>query len=290
MKNVRDSVVLLLSFFSIVFGIAQVEGFEDNILNFQAAFFIMMALATILGVLGPSQFETSLYSYIIAWAIIYTLVWWSYWRFLPNPRNVQELGIQFLLIEIAAGLAYTLGQNIAQVDALLKGLSASTYPNRALSIEAAHDRIDIEITRSRRYNRPLSVLILEISQIDEEDKNFAIIQKDLLKRFTLAKIGQILGNYARQTDLILDDQPEHFVIVCPETDQQTITVLADRIRAAIKEQMNTWVMWGTASFPNEALTFDDLLNTARERISRSDTAVEVSSPVLEENEIHNKTI
>ena len=290
MKNVKDSVILLLSFLSIVFGIAQVEGFEDNILNFQAAFFIMMALATILGVLGPSQVKVSLFSYIIAWAIIYALVWWSYWRFLPNPRSVQELGVQFLLIEIAAGLSHSLGQSIAQVDFLLDGLSASTYPNRALSIEAAHDRIDIEITRSRRYNRPLSVLVFEISQVDEKDKNVEVIQKDLLKRFALAKVGQILGNYARQTDLILDDQPEHFIVVCPETDHQTITVLADRIRMAIREQMNTWVTWGTASFPNEALTFDDLLNTARERISRSGTPVEVLSPVLEENETHNKGI
>ncbi len=64
MKSLRDSIVLLLAFFSIVFGIAQVEGFENNVLNFQAAFFIMLAGATVLGVLGPSRIKISLYSIV----------------------------------------------------------------------------------------------------------------------------------------------------------------------------------------------------------------------------------
>jgi GGDEF domain-containing protein len=266
-----------------VFGVAQVEGFENNVLNFQAAFFIMLAIATIIGVLGPSRINVSMYSYLLAWTIIYLLTWILYWRYLPNPRNAQELGVQFLLIEIAAGLAHTIGQNIAQVDNLLEGLSASTYPNRTLNLSAAQDRISTEIQRSRRYNRPLSVLVLEFDQAEENDPKTELVQKDLLKRFTLAKIGQIIGSHARQTDLILDDQAEHFIIVCPETDQKASKVLASRIRNAVREQMNTWVMWGAASFPNEALTFDDLLATAFQRIPRSGTPVEISSPSIEES-------
>jgi len=290
MKNLRDSIILLLSFFSIVFGVAQVKGFEDNILNFQAAFFVMLAIATIVGVLGPSRVQISIYSYIIIWAIIYVLVWVLYWRELPNPRNIQELGVQFLLIEIAAGMAHAIGQNIAQVDYLLDGLSACTYPNRTLNLAAAQDRISTEIQRSRRYNRPLSVLALEFEHVNEgEDNKSELIQKDLLKRFTLAKIGQIIGNHARQTDLIIDDQAEHFIIVCPETDQKASKVLANRIRNAIQEQMDAWVMWGAASFPNEALTFDDLLATAFQRIPRSNKEVEIAaaSPTLEETAIHD---
>ena len=195
--------------------------------------------------------------------------------------------IQFLLIEIASGLAYAIGKNIDQVEHLLEGLSASTYPNRTLNLAGARDRISTELTRSRRYNRPLSVLILEFNPISQGNKTEEIVQRDILKRFTFAKTGQLLGDYARQTDLILDDHSDHFIIVCPETDYQATKILADRIRIAVKEQMNAWVMWGTASFPNEALTFDDLLATARERISRSGTQVESSAPILEETEVHS---
>jgi GGDEF domain-containing protein len=268
-KSLRDSIVFLLAFFSIVFGIAQMEGFETNVLNFQAAFFIMMAVATILGVLGPSRVKISIYSYLLLWTIFYVIIWAVYWRFLPHPRNLQELGIQFLLIEIGAGLSHVIGQNLSQVENLLEGLSSRTYPNRTLELAAARDRVSAELTRSRRYNRPLSVLVLEFNNEEHEDKKTQIVQKDLLRRFTFAKVGQILGDLARQTDLILDDKTEHFIIVCPETDYQAVSILASRIRSAVKEQLHAWVNWGTASFPNEALTFDDLLKTAHNHIHRS---------------------
>lgn len=285
MRNLRNSLVVLLAFLSIVFGIAQVQGFENNVLNFQAAFFVMLAAATVLGVLGPSRVQISLYSYILVWAILYVVVWAVYWRFLPDPRNVQELGIQFLLIEIGAGLAHTVGVNIAQVDRLLEGLSSRTYPNRTLDIHDARDRISAELTRSRRYNRPLSVLVLEFSDIEKSDKKEQLVQRDLLKRFTFAKIGQILGDYARHTDLILDNRAEQFIIVCPETDYQAVAILAERIRRAVKEQLHAWIKWGTASFPNEALTFDDLIHTAHDRISRSDGASDVDVSVSEQPEV-----
>lgn len=289
MRDLRNSVVLLILYFSIVLGIAQVEGFENNVLNFQAAFFVMLAIATALGVLSPARVQISLYGYIFIWAVVYALVWTFYWRFLIEPRSIQELGVQFLLIEISAGLSYAVGQNISSIDSLLEGLSSSTYPNRTVDMKEARDQINTELTRSRRYNRPLSVLILEFEKANEESKSIEAVQKDLLKRFTLAKVGQILNEHARQTDLIMDDQTEHFIIVCPETDYQATEILAGRIRQAVKEKLGAWVMWGTASFPNEALTFDDLLNTARGRISRSGTPVEFS-PTLTEIEVPRKQV
>ncbi len=276
MKSLRDSIVVLLVFLSIVFGIAQVEGFENNVLNFQAAFFVLLALATVLGVLASSRIVFSMFSYLIFWAILYVVVWAVYWRFLPHQRSLQELGVQFLLIEISAALSYIVGKNIAQVDKLLEGLSSRTYPNRTLDLSAARDRVTVELTRSRRYNRPLSVLVLEFRDDEKEDKKTQLVEEDLLKRFTFAKIGQILGDIARQTDLILDDKAERFIIVCPETDYQAMATLVDRIRTAVKKQLHTWVNWGTASFPNEALTFDELLQTAHSRIPRSAVDFEVS--------------
>lgn len=281
MKDLRNSVILLLSYFSLVFGIAQVEGFENNILNFQAAFFIMLAVATILGVYGPSRLRISLFMYILQWAFIYALVWGFYWRFLDSLRNIQELGVQFILIEIAAMLAYIVGQNIAQIDHLLDGLTANTYPNRTMNIDDASDRISTELTRSRRYDRPLSVLAVEFGQMGENDLAIEAVKEDILKSFAFAKVGEILNEEARQTDLILGDHSNHFVIVCPETDHQETMILADRIQDAIKEKMDTKVKLGTASFPSEALTFDDLLDTARKRVAHTFRPAENSPELVE---------
>jgi GGDEF domain-containing protein len=269
MKDLRNSVILLLSYFTVVLGIAQVEGFENNILNFQAAFFVMLAVTSILGVFGPSRLRISLFLYVLHWAFIYTLVWGFYWRFLGSPLNFQELGVQFLLVEIAAVLAYIVGQNIAQIDKLLDGLTATTYPNRTLNLEDAHDSISGEMMRSRRYNRPLSVLAIEFEQTGSNELVFEAVRKDILKSFTFAKIGEIINDQARQTDLIVADHSDHFVIVCPETDHQETMIFAERIRQAINVELSTKVVLGAASFPSEALTFDDLLDTARKRVAQT---------------------
>jgi len=95
------------------------------------------------------------------------------------------------------------------------------------------------------------------------------IQHDLLSRFTTARVGQIIDDRIRQTDLVLKDYKGRFVVLCPETDFASASLLAKRISQAIEERISLRVLWGAASFPEEALTFDDLLQKARERLVHS---------------------
>jgi GGDEF domain-containing protein len=92
------------------------------------------------------------------------------------------------------------------------------------------------------------------------------IQHDLLNRFTSARVGQIIDDRIRQTDLVLRDRRGRFIILCPETDLENASSLAQRIAQAVKDRTSLHVLWGAAAFPEEALTFDDLLQKARERL------------------------
>lgn len=267
MTDLRNSVFLLITFLIVVFGISNVQSFEDNVLDFHPAFFIMLTLAAFGGILIPSKI--SIYFYIGLWAVIYALVWVYYFRVIPDPRNAQELGVQFLLIEISAGLSYFVGRQVQQIDALVRGLSISAYPNRTMDIKAGREIINTEVTRSRRYKRPFTTLVLKLEFVDKKNDspNNESIHQDLLRRFALAKMGQIINEFARQTDLIFSDQFDRFILLCPETDTQKATVLAERISKTVNEKMDASVAWGAASFPHDALTFDDLIELADRRMS-----------------------
>jgi GGDEF domain-containing protein len=65
---------------------------------------------------------------------------------------------------------------------------------------------------------------------------------------------------------VLRDRRGRFIILCPETDLENASLLAKRISQAVKERISLRVLWGVAAFPEEALTFDDLLQKARERL------------------------
>ena len=267
MTDLRNAVFLLIAFLIVVFGISSVQTFEDNVLDFHPAFFIMLTLAAFGGVLIPSVI--SIYVYIGMWTVIYVLVWVFYFRLIPDPRNAQELGVQFLLIEISAGLSYFVGRHVQQIDALVRGLSIGAYPNRTIDIKAGREIINTEVTRSRRYKRPFTTLVLKLKFVDKKNDSpdNEPIQRDLLRRFALAKMGQIINEFARQTDMIFSDRFDRFILLCPETDSEKSTVLAERISKTVSEKMDAWMVWGAASFPQDALTFDDLVELANRRMA-----------------------
>ncbi len=111
------------------------------------------------------------------------------------------------------------------------------------------------------------------------------IQHDLLSRFTSARVGQIIDDRIRQTDLVLRDYKGRFIVLCPETELASASLLAKRISQAIKERTSLRVLWGIAAFPEEALTFDDLLQKARERLTLSTPVSSEAVAVVESNRL-----
>ncbi|MBI5932770.1 MAG: hypothetical protein HY867_03595 [Chloroflexi bacterium] len=268
MSNLKNSIAFLFFYVILVFGIAQVRFIEDNVLNFEPAFFILVSLAVLSGLYFPISSRFTIYPYLMTWAAFYGLVWLFYWRTHIPALNAQLLGIQFLLVIIGAGLSYDVGRHLDGISALLEGLSASTYPNRTLEIKNAEDRISAELTRSRRYHHPLSLLLVELDKKSEAGDAKAIkgVQKDLLHRFAVARIGQIISDRARETDLVLRDRAGRFLLLCPETNSENSLLFGDRIRRAVMESMGADVNWSFASFPEDALTFEELVEFAEHRL------------------------
>ncbi len=278
MKNLTNSIILLLGYLFLVLGLAQIRSFETHVVYFQAAFFVMMTLAVFAGIVPLGRYRPPLYSFLVLWMVVYLLTWEFYWRSQASPPGASEVAIQFLLLEVAAGLAHNVGSALAEFDTLFDGLSSQMYPNRTLELSSAGDRIQAELTRSRRYSRPLSVLVIQVKGESAEKYHgrFERLETDLFQRFTMAKVGQIINGQARQTDLIMRDTAGRFVILCPETDAGECSNLAVRICKGVEEDLGDQVAWGIASFPEDTLEFNDLLKRALQRVESGDKA---ESPV-----------
>lgn len=276
MKNLTKSIILLLGYLFLVLGLANVKYFEMHIVYFQAAFLIMMTAAVFAGVLPLGRYRPPLYSFLVIWMIIFLLTWEVYWSHVSSPPGASELAIQFLLLEVAAGLAHNVGSALAEFDILFDSLSSQMYPNRTLDMASAGDRVQAELTRSRRYSRPLSVLIVKVIEVKKETYRgrFERLEDDLFQRFTLAKVGQIINGQARQTDLIMRENSGRFVILCPETDSRDCTNLAERICKNVNEDLGEKVEWGIASFPEDTLEFNDLILKASQRLDGSEKPLE----------------
>lgn len=256
-------------YLAVIFVLGQADYADRPIINFANYFYLAVMVAVPLTLFFPTVSRLSAYVPLAIWAVVYlALVQFIDRAYSAGKGELSVLVLEFILLEVGVWLAHRLAVQISHAESIMDALALSAFPNRAHDIESENQRIKIELTRSRRYHRPLSVLVVQLTSVDDPNARELLkgVQHDLLSRFSSARVAQIIDDRIRQTDLVLRDHRERFVILCPETDFRNASLLARRISQAIKERTNQQVLWGVASFPEEALTFEDLLHKARERL------------------------
>ncbi len=89
--------------------------------------------------------------------------------------------------------------------------------------------MDREVNRSSRYNRPLSLILIDIDHFKQINDTFGHQRGDQV----LKQIGRIIRNAIRKPDIASRYGGEEFAVVLPETDLRGASVLAERIRKCI---------------------------------------------------------
>jgi GGDEF domain-containing protein len=271
MTNLKRSFFWAALYLALIFVLGQTDYTGRPIINFASYFYLAVMVAVPVTLFFPSVSKASTFVPLLIWAGIYMFLL----RIIPREQSAEAsdfavIILEFLLLEVGVWFAHQLAIQISNAESVMDALALSAFPNRAHEIDSENERIKIEITRSRRYHRPLSLVVIESESEDEKNSREMLksIQHDLLNRFNSARIGQIIDDRIRQTDLVLRDHRGRFIILCPETDLANAILLGGRISRAIKERTDHHVLFGAAGFPEEALTFEDLLLKARERLSR----------------------
>lgn len=275
-------------YLAVIFVLGQADYADRPIINFANYFYLAVMVAVPLTLFFPSISRTSPYVPLIVWAGVYLALLQFIDRSLSASK--EELSIvvlEFVLLEVGVWLAHRLALQISHAESIMDALALSAFPHRAHDIEAENQRIKIELTRSRRYHRPLSVLVIQFEPEDDKVtmEMLKSVQHDLLSRFTFARVAQIIDDRIRQTDLVLRDHKGRFIVLCPETDLPNASLLAKRIAQAIQERTSLGVLWGVAAFPEEALTFEDLLQKARERLIHTMSVPEEAVAVVESQQM-----
>jgi GGDEF domain-containing protein len=271
MTNLKRSFFWAAFYLAVIFVLGQADYTGRPIINFASYFYLAVMIAVPVTLFFPSISNTSTYIPLLVWAGVYMVLL----RIVPRNLSAETtdfavIVLEVILLEIGVWFAHQLAIQISKAESVMDALALTAFPNRAHDIDSENQRIKLEFTRSRRYHRPLSLVVVEAETEDEKTMREMLksVQHDLLNRFSSARIGQIIDDRIRQTDLVLRDHKGRFIILCPETDLKSAILLGRRISHAIMERTNQNVLLGTAAFPDEALTFDDLLQKARERLSR----------------------
>lgn len=265
MSVLKRSIFGLAIYLAAIFVLAQFDYSDSPIIDFAKYFYFIVMVAVPVTVFFPLTSKVSAVVPLIIWGSIYFVMLQTLDRTASAPNTTFPIILlEFILLMIGVWMAYQLADGISHAESVMSAMALSAFPNRTQNIAEASEKIKVEITRSRRYHRPLGLLVLQLNLTKAGDASRVIssIQHEISSRFSFARIGQVVDEHVRQTDMVFHDKYSRLIVLCPETNNEDSRILAARISEIVYEKTGVKVEWGFATFPDDALNFDDLVDKA----------------------------
>ncbi|MDZ7266780.1 MAG: sensor domain-containing diguanylate cyclase [candidate division KSB1 bacterium] len=177
-------------------------------------------------------------------------------------------------IELLQKIANQTGQVIEKIHVYheTRELSITDELTGAFNRRYFNQRYETEFMRALRYNRPLSVIMLDIDHF----KKFNDTHGHLLGDKVLKMVAQVLEGSLRKADLLARYGGEEFVIVLPEINKEKGRKVAEKLRRAIERTIfpkaetqplgQITISLGLASFPEDTEEGHVLLALADEAL------------------------
>ena len=178
--------------------------------------------------------------------------------YLPLDRKTEKGRIQLLLRDITEEVT------LATTDPLTS-IYNRRYMNEFLAKEAE---------RSRRTDRGFAVSITDVDDFKKINDTYGHLSGDIV----LKKIVRAMISCIREYDTVGRYGGEEFLIILPEIDKRTATLVCNRLRRNIEEleievmegeKITVTVSFGIASFQEDGVLPEDLLVKADERLYKA---------------------
>jgi diguanylate cyclase (GGDEF)-like protein len=132
----------------------------------------------------------------------------------------------------------------------------------------------MEVARAKRYNRPLSLVLLDIDHFKRINDDFGHEVGDN----ALQRIGRAVRHTFRNTDSACRYGGEEFALIFPETPKDEGAKLAERLRVLVESlppnaevPRSLTASFGVACFPDDAESIPDLIRAADRALYQAKT-------------------
>lgn len=182
-----------------------------------------------------------------------------------DDRIVLEAVAHELVVAVENAQLYKLIRQQAITDELT-GLHNYRY---------LHQRLDEEIERARRYEKDLSLLMIDV----DDFKGFNDRNGHMAGDRALRELGKVMSSVVREVDVVCRYGGEEFSIVLPETDATGAFVTAAKVLDAVAShdfadsgsvsRQHITVSIGLATYPTHALDKEMWLKMADDALYRA---------------------
>jgi diguanylate cyclase (GGDEF)-like protein len=125
------------------------------------------------------------------------------------------------------------------------------------------EALSSEWKRASRSGRPFSVVLIDLDKFKEVNDSLGHLEGDLV----LARVGRLLEQKCRQSNVVARYGGDEFIILMPETGIEQAQALAERLRVWVAtdptlEEHHITGSFGVASFPVHGFSIEDLIRVA----------------------------
>ncbi|HEU5057472.1 MAG TPA: EAL domain-containing protein [Kofleriaceae bacterium] len=159
----------------------------------------------------------------------------------------------------------------AELERVTRDLEVLSYRDALTGLynhRAFQERLREELARSRRYNKPLSLLYCDIDDFARINAELGYQTGDaVLRRLAEVLTASDSSGRLRESDVAARFGGEEIVILLPETSKEGAAIKAERLRAAVEQaafpgERSIRISIGLAGFPDDAGTSSDLVRSA----------------------------
>jgi diguanylate cyclase (GGDEF)-like protein len=163
---------------------------------------------------------------------------------------------------VVAGITMFAFRHLQRTQRELHDLAVHDPLTRVLNARSFADRLTTELSRNRRYKRPLSLLYLDIDNFKALNDSRGHQTGDAALRL----VADAMRRAVREVDVVGRMGGDEFAVLMPETDgalaQGAAARLAEGIRTAFDGTPALSASIGVVSFRDTAATTDEVLRRA----------------------------
>ncbi len=265
MKKLRLWIVVLVIWLILIFNVERI----NSPVNIRSHTYIFIVVAAIITLITPRLQSIPLLLLLLA--PVPAFLWFKafmesgpWYENLMRGYALPVTLTQISVIILTGLLTRQINRGLQEFEDVIAKITFGRVGQPPRPFAEGQGAMYSEVKRARRYQRPLAVIALKV---DDQMINLALpkivqeVQQSMLKEFLLASIARTINENTYDFDTIaLHDNC--FVVVLPEAPAEQIPMIAQRLEKALKENLDVKLAVGMASFPNDAVTFEKLIEVA----------------------------
>ncbi|MCP4538187.1 MAG: hypothetical protein GY832_13685 [Chloroflexi bacterium] len=280
MKRMRFLVATLIVWLFLFYNIERLS----KSIDITDVAYIFVPLVAVLTILVSRLRKIPLWG-LLAMPVSIFLVLKAWWKPRMWNTSLPLMVTELCVIAVTIILAHLVSNGLIEFESAIARITIGQVDALPKPFSTGQDEMYREMTRARHHERPLALVSVGIEKQSIQvalDRMVQETQQAMMKQYVLSDVAKRLCDELENYDVIVRDN-DHFLIMLPEVTSEQLSNMVDRLNS-VSKQVGVALQIGTASFPEDAVTFESLVEKAVEEMNgeqKFEPSVQPQSLVVE---------